>query len=229
MLFDLKGRRRHVVQAVYLLLAILIGGGLVLFGIGGGANGGLLDAFKGGGGSSKGNQILEKQVQTAQQQLAVNPQNQAALALIVKDSYQMASAEADPTTGAFTKDGQKKLQQAASAWDRYLALNPPKPDDTLASYMVQVYGVSGLNQPAKAQKAAEIVSAARPSANAYILVVQYASLAGDTRTAKLAAQKALSLAPKSQRSSVKATIQQAEAAGTSSTSAGTTGTTGSGG
>ena len=48
MLFDLKGRRRRVVQVTYIGLAILMGGGLVLSGIGSDASGGLLDAFVGG-------------------------------------------------------------------------------------------------------------------------------------------------------------------------------------
>ena len=47
MLFDLRGRgRRRTVQSIYLGLAILMGGGLVLFGIGGTSSGGLLDAIK---------------------------------------------------------------------------------------------------------------------------------------------------------------------------------------
>ena len=51
MLFDLRSRgRRRTVQAVYLGLAVLIGGGLVLFGVGAGNGlGGLLNAFTGGG------------------------------------------------------------------------------------------------------------------------------------------------------------------------------------
>ena len=53
MLFDLRGRgRRRTVQVIYLTLAILMGGGLVLFGIGGGTNGGLFDAIGGNGGSA---------------------------------------------------------------------------------------------------------------------------------------------------------------------------------
>src|ERR671914_482748 len=55
MLFDLQGKRRRVVQATYLTLAVLMGGGLVLFGIGGDVSGGLFDAFsdrQGGGGSN---------------------------------------------------------------------------------------------------------------------------------------------------------------------------------
>jgi hypothetical protein len=229
MLFDLKGKRRRVVQGTYLTLAILMGGGLVLFGIGGGTNGGLLDAFKGGGGGSNGNSVLQKQIDQAEKQVAVNPQNAAALTTIAKDNYQLAAADADPNTGAFSDDGKKKLAKAASAWERYLALSPAKIDDTAAGYMLLAFGQSGLNKPDKAKQAAEIVSESHPSSNAYIQVVFYASLSGDTRTAKLAGQKALQLAPKGQRSSVKALIKQAEAVNTTSASSGATGATGSGG
>jgi tetratricopeptide (TPR) repeat protein len=228
MLFDLKGKRRRFVQATYLTLAVLMGGGLVLFGIGGGTNGGLLDAIKGGGGSS-GNSTLNKEIDQAQKRLAVNPSDAGALLTLTKNNYQLAAADADPNTGAFSDDGKKKLTKAASAWDRYLALSPAKIDDVAAGYMLLAYGQAGLNQPDKAKKAAEIVSEAHPSSNAYIQVVFYASLAGDTRTAKLAGQKALQLAPKGQRSSVKTLIKQAEAVNTTSGSSGATGATGAGG
>ena len=54
MLFDLRSRgRRRTVQAVYLGLAFLMGGGLVLFGVGAGNGfGGILNAFTGSGSSS---------------------------------------------------------------------------------------------------------------------------------------------------------------------------------
>ena len=46
MLFDLRGSgRRTTVKVVYVTLAILMGGGLVLFGIGGSVSGGLIDAI----------------------------------------------------------------------------------------------------------------------------------------------------------------------------------------
>ena len=53
MLFDLRGRRRRAVQGTYLVLAMLMGGGLVLFGVGGSVSGGLLDAFKSDGGGGQ--------------------------------------------------------------------------------------------------------------------------------------------------------------------------------
>jgi hypothetical protein len=229
MLFDLKGKRRRVVQGTYLTLAVLMGGGLVLFGIGGGTNGGLLDAFKGGGGGSSAEKNLNKEIEAAQKRLALNSSDQGALIVMATDNYRLATAKADPNTGAFNDEGKADLAKAASAWERYLALEPAKPNDTVAGYMLQAYGQAGLNKPAQAKQAAEIFSEAHPSSNAYIQVVYYASLSGDTRTAKLAGQKALSLAPKSQRSSVKALIKQAEAVNTTSSSSGATGATGSGG
>src|SRR3954465_4102042 len=46
MLFALRGSgRRTTVKVVYVTLAILMGGGLVLFGIGGSVSGGLIDAI----------------------------------------------------------------------------------------------------------------------------------------------------------------------------------------
>jgi DNA-binding ferritin-like protein len=215
MLFDLKGRRRRVVQGTYLMLAVLMGGGLVLFGIGGGSlNGGLLNAFGGGGGSSNGNAQLEKQIETAQKRLAVSPQDPAALTQIIRGNYQLAGLNVDTSTGAYNAEGKKDLQKAAVAWERYLNTNPANPNATLANFMFQAYSQAGLNQPAKAEKAAEIVAQNQNSSAAYLQVVQYASLAGDKRTADLASQKALDLAPKGQRSSVQKLLKQARAAGT---------------
>jgi hypothetical protein len=227
MIFDLKGKRRRMVQGIYLMLAVLMGGGLILFGIGGGSlNGGLLDAFKGGGGSSNASKQIQQRIDNAEKQLAVNPQNQAALQEVVRDNYQLASLSADQNTGAFSADGKKSLQKASDAWQRYLNTNPAKPNFTLASLMTQAY--TGLGDYAKAEKAALIVAAAQPSSAAYIRVIQYASLAkpADTRTVNLASQKALDLAPKGQRSSVKKQIQLAKAAGASSSAQTGTGTTG---
>jgi hypothetical protein len=55
MLFDLRGSgRKRAVKVIYMTLAVLMGSGLVLFGIGGATSGGLLDVFTGGGGGGGG-------------------------------------------------------------------------------------------------------------------------------------------------------------------------------
>ena len=66
MLFDLRGRgRRRTIQAIYLSLAILMGGGLVLFGIGGEVQGGLFDAFREESTQTSGTDELERRVRDA--------------------------------------------------------------------------------------------------------------------------------------------------------------------
>ena len=225
MLFDLKGKRRRAVQGTYLTLAVLMGAGLVLFGIGSSTNGGLGDLFSGGGGSNKGNSVVQKKIDTAEKQLQVNPKNVAALGDVIRGHYQLASTSADPNTGVFSKDARSDLQQAADAWQRYVATNPKKIDVGLARVMVQAYsGLAQLSGPSQAtashywagaSEATELLAAQQQNAANYIALVQYATLAGQTNKADLAGKRAISLAPKAQRKAVQQQVASAKAAGTS--------------
>jgi hypothetical protein len=206
-LFDLKGRRRRVVQATYLMLAVLMGGGLVLFGIGGDVSGGLFDAFSDRSGSS--NSLVEDRIEENEEKLETNPKDKDALQALVRDWFQLANEEADPNTRQYTEEGKERLAEADAAWQSYLEA-VKKPEPSLASLMIQVYDPAGLNKPAEAAEAAEIVTIADPSAQAYLQLVQYASLAGQDRKADLAGKKAIELAPKGQRSTVKTLVQQAK-------------------
>jgi hypothetical protein len=230
MLFDLKGKRRRAVQGTYLTLAILMGAGLVLFGIGSSVNGGLSDLFNGGNGSNQGNQAVQKRIDAANKQLQVNPKNVSALAEVIRGHYQLATANADPNTGQFSAAAHKDLLGAADAWQRYLATNPPKPDIGLARVMVQAY--SGLAQGAAkdqptaqrywagATSATELIAASQQTPANYIALVQFATLAGQTSKADLAAKKAVAISPKKQRKSVQQQVAAAKAAGSSQASAG---------
>jgi hypothetical protein len=215
MLFDLTGKRRRVVQATYLTLAVLMGAGLVLFGVGSGSGfGGLWDAITGKGSSSGGSVsgVVNKRIQRDQKALRLNPQNQAALADMIRARYQLATDDADANTGAFGPEGKKQLAQADVAWKKYVAI-VDKPSDSLASLMLQAYQQGALNKPADAAKAAEIIANARPSAQTYLNLTTFATQAGDTRTAKLAGLKAVELAPKNQKKQVKKEVVIAQAQG----------------
>jgi hypothetical protein len=212
MLFDLRGRRRRAVQATYLTLALLMGGGLVLFGIGGSTSGGLLDAFKGGGGGGAGNDALKKRIDRDQKALKLNPRSVAVLKDLVRDEYQLATAQTKPNAVGFPKSAHDELQKAGGYWKRYLDAEKGKPDSSLATVALQVFDPTALNQPKDAQQAASIVAQADNSSAGYIRLVQYASLAGDTRTANLAGQKAVDLAPKGAKKNIKAQVTQAKKA-----------------
>src|SRR5438128_9309704 len=96
MIFDLKGKRKRAVQITYLGLAFLMAAGLIGAGIGSNATGGLFDAITGhGSGGSSADKTLQKRIDAANRQLAVNPKNTAAYATVVRAHYQLASAHAN--------------------------------------------------------------------------------------------------------------------------------------
>jgi hypothetical protein len=208
MLFDLRGRRRRAVQATYLMLAVLMGGGLVLFGIGGDVSGGLIDAFKGGGGGSSGDSALEDRIDRQEERLATNPQNTAVLQNLIRDYYSLATGQRESGTVGFPDDAKDELRKSGAYWQRYVQATDGDPSPDTARYALQVYDVSALNRPKETQKAAAIIAQDSNDVASYLLLVSYATRAGDTRTADLAAKKAVDLAPKGQRKQVE---KQAEA------------------
>ena len=108
MLFDLRGRRRRAVQATYLTLAILMGGGLVLFGIGGDVSGGLFDAFSDRSESGGVAPIVEKRVEANEKRLAAAPENVALLKELVRDQYSLATARTPSGTTSFPKEAKSR-------------------------------------------------------------------------------------------------------------------------
>jgi hypothetical protein len=205
MLFDLRGRRRRAVQGTYLMLALLMGGGLVLFGIGGSVSGGLLDAFKGGGGPSA-DSAFKDQIDKREERLQANPQNQVILANLVRDYYSLASSQRPQGSSGFPADAKDELQKAGSYWQRYSKL-AENPSPAVAGYAIQIYDVNGLNRPKQAQQAAQILAKDANDTPSYLRLVSYAARAGDTRTADLAGQKAVDLAPKDQKKLIKKQIE----------------------
>jgi hypothetical protein len=219
MLFDLRGRgRRRAVQAVYLGLAILLGGGLVLFGVGGATSGGLLDAFKADSGSQNVSDVFKQRIDKAEAGVKARPQDPKAWAELTRVRYQEAGTGDgfDQNNGVFTDKGKDDLRQTAAAWDKYLSLTD-KPDDTIASLMVQAYGQAGLNEPDKAVNAMEIVLDRRQASGPlYVQLAALAYEAGQTRKAELASKKALQLTPKDDREQIKAQLDAARTAASAS-------------
>jgi hypothetical protein len=217
MLFDLRGRgRRRTVQAIYLGLALLIGGGLVGFGMGSSTSGGIVDAVLGDGSSGdSATKTLDKRVATALAKAHKTPRDPKPWAELARLRYQRAGLDgiaADDVT--YTTEGKQKLSLAAQAWERHLALDPPQPDARVARLMVQAYGTGGLNDPPKAVRAMEVVTGAEkpPSSNLYAQLAQLAYTAHELRTGDLAAARAIDLAPKANRTLLRTTLKQLKTA-----------------
>ena len=107
-------------QAVYLGLAILLGGGLILFGVGAGnGTGGILNAFTGNGSSGAQGQAVSAQEKAALKATQQNPNSAAAWAELVSARWTSATgnnANYDSNTGQFTAAGKKELAALITAW-----------------------------------------------------------------------------------------------------------------
>jgi len=209
MLFDLRGRgRRRTVKVIYVGLALLLGGGLVLFGIGSNSSGGgLLDALKGDGGNgTSSDKTLDKQIASATKAAQARPRDPAQWAKLTRLRLQRANIGA----GALSADGRKTLVLASQSWDRYLALDPKNLDQDLALLMTRAYGKQGIDKPDKAVSAMTIVTAETkpPSSNLYQQLAVLAYSAGQTSTGDLAADKAVRLAEPGTRKQLRVALKQ---------------------
>ena len=235
MLFDLRSRgRRRVIQVVYAFLAVLIGGGLVLFGVGGGAGStGLLSQLaQQGNGSASGIKLYEKAMLKAQKQAQAQPNNLAAW-----DSYALAVfkladtnyvTSSSGTAQGFTPAGAKELKVLESAWNHYLSLSPPIPDAALAADVSFAFGEYGVQEFKVAEGAAEIVATANPTSYSdYTTLALDAYLAKDKSAGQLAESRAIALAPKNERSQITSYLAQVGGPTGSSGTSGASSTTGS--
>ena len=209
MLFDLHGRRRRVVQATYLALAVLMGGGLVFFGVGGDVSFNIFSDAQGGDDSV--NSAIEDRIEANEKRLAANPRDEATRKELARDYYQLAAALPVGRDGRVPPEGQDELRKAAAHYEAYIALEPERPDPSLALTALQIYDPNALNRPKEAQEAAALRARVAEDTESYLQLVQYATLAGDTRTADLAGQKAIDLAPKGQKKAARAAVKQAKA------------------
>ena len=214
MLFDLRSAgRRRTVKAVYLGLALLMFVGFVGFSIGSsGLSGGIVDAITGNNGNGNGSDVATKRLQAninaAARRTRTSPSEPAAWAALARAHLQISSVgdNYDPAKQTFTASGKQQLNAAGGAWDKYMALNPKKPDEGLARQMIQAY--LSLNQPAKATSAQEIVAQVDPTQQTFTNLAILAYQANQARKGDLAAAKAVSLAPKKQQKDLKKQLDQ---------------------
>ena len=212
MLFDLRSRgRRRTVQGVYLGLAILMGGGLVLFGVGAGNGlGGLLNAFTGNGSGNNQTQVVSQAEKTALNAVKLDPTSPQAWSSLVQARWTAASQDGTSTTAGviFTAAGKKELAGTVQAWQRYLQLTKT-PDPNLELLAARAYGYVG-NYAGEASTW-ELEAAANPTeAKGYECLAVSAYAAKQTRKGDLALAKALSLVPKATRVTLKTQIQAAK-------------------
>jgi len=212
MLFDLRSRgRRRTVQAVYLGLALLMAGGLVLFGVGTGSGiGGLLNAFTGSG-SNQQSSIISQQEKTALKQTKATPSDPNAWANLVSARWASANtpgAGLVSNTSTYTTAGKKELQGVADAWQRYTQLTK-NPGANTAVLAARAYAQLGnYSGSASAWDAATVADPSQIRSFECLAISAYA--AKQTRLGDLASAKVASMVPKASRKTLQTQIDTAK-------------------
>jgi len=216
LLFDLQSpRRRRVIRVTFGALAAIFAISFVFLGVGTGGGGfSFSDLFGSGGGGSSAN-AFDDDIKTAEQQIAVNPADTAALARLVQLQYSAANANTD-SNGAPTSEGEQHLQEAADAWNKYVKVSKGNPNPSTAVYALNTFDLlarlnfaqargdtstadaltdvtAAVDSWKTAAQAQQILIAAQPNKatpNVYANLAQYLYLAGETQAADQAVAKA---------------------------------------
>jgi hypothetical protein len=202
MVFDIRGRRRHVVKFVYALLAILMAGSLFL--VTGAVN--LNSIF---GGSTTGESAassFEKQAENIEAKLAKTPGDEDLMANLTRTRINTANAMV--TNGNLeSQDGfeevKHQLALASESWSRYVD-TASEPSAGLAIQVAPAlfrlaseFGGSGeeaLENVKAAAEAEEIVAAKRKDLNSWSTLSFYALFAQNYKLAEEAKEESIKLA-----------------------------------
>jgi hypothetical protein len=242
MLFDLRSPgRRNLIRVVYAGLAVLMGGGLIFFGIGG-SGGGLFSDVGGGGGGGGGGNPFEDQISDAEAKLQQNPQDTAALAELVQLHYQAGSnqIEVDQDTGtqSLTEEGEQQLAESADAWDRYLKQTQKsgaQPATGVSSIAVQTFSVladasfsqaldatgtealdranDAVTSWTDAAEAQRILAEAQPAGQAFANLAFFLYRSGDIAGGDQASAQAAQAAAPSEKASIEQQLKQTKKQG----------------
>lgn len=180
MVFDIRGRRKHVVKVVYAILAILMGASLFL--VVGPVNIGSLFGGSSGSGSSSA-ALYEEEAARIEHRLKKDPENADQLLALTRARINAGNALVEETSEGFRlkPEGKQQLEKASEAWSDYLGATS-EPSPTGAQQMSQTlftlaqYSRGGTEAEANiraATEAQEIVAKKRPSLNSLSTLALY--------------------------------------------------------
>lgn len=206
LVFDTRGKRKHVVRVVYAILALLMGGSLFL--VVGPVNIGEL--FGNSGATSSASKLFDEQAERIEQRLSKDPKNEQLLLQLTRaringgnSQIEVVSETEVPTVSA---EAHEDFEAGSEAWDRYLK-QAKEPSPTAAQLVAGTFfrlaesSTSLLESEeniAKATKAQKIAAEQSPSLGSLstLAIYQYfnGEFAGGDKTTKQAAAKSSSKA-----------------------------------
>jgi hypothetical protein len=218
MLFDLRGKRRHVVRFVYAVLALLMAASLLLvvgpFNVG---------EIVGGGSTKSAGELLDEQAVRIERRLAKDPKNEELLLALTRNRVNAGNAklEVDPETGIAgppSAEAQESFVLGFETWNRYRKLAGAEASPSLA----QLVAAAAFGQAERgsttyeqletylqtAADAQRIVAAQRPSVGSLTSLAIYEYFNGEFAAGDQAVKDAMAHATKSQAKSIKTQLAE---------------------
>ena len=197
MVFDIRGRRKHVVKFVYAILALLMGASLFL--VVGPVN---IGSILGNSSSESASSLLEEQAEQIEHRLKKNPDDPQLLLNLTRAQINTGNSlvSVNPETGqpAPTVESKAQLEKASATWSEYLkATDEPSPSG--AQLMAPAFfslaqtsrtGAEAESNLDSAAAAQQIVAEARPSLGSLSTLAIYRYFAFDKAGAAQARKEA---------------------------------------
>jgi hypothetical protein len=199
MVFDIRGRRKHVVKVVYAILALLMGASLFLV-VGPVNIGNLLGT--GSSSSTSSAAIYEEEAARIEHRLKKEPQNSDMLLNLTKARINAGNhnGSTNEETGAFeiSPEGRVQLEKASEAWSRYLkSTKEPSPNGAVvvapAFFTLAQLSRTANEAEANVKSAADaqqIVASAQPNLGSLSNLAIYRTFSFDYAAAKKASREA---------------------------------------
>jgi hypothetical protein len=223
MLFDTRGKRRHVIRVVYAVLALLMGGSLFL--VIGPVNIGELIGNSTSG--SRAADVFDEQVERIERRLAKDPKNEQLLLTLTRAQINAGNAKLEGGTETeaptLTPEAQEDFETASETWSRYLKQAGDEPSaaaaQLLAATLFRVAESSASLLQAsenvnKATKAQSLAAKEGPNLNSLSTLAIYQYYNGEFAKAEKTTKMAAAEAPtKAEAKSIEKQISQYRARG----------------
>jgi hypothetical protein len=158
-----------------------------------------------GGGDAVDPQVA--QLRLAERTLEGRPADPRALADLIRAAHAVMESRTDKISGLVDPGARPLLAPVAAAWRRYVDVTGDRADPSVVGLATAILD-RGLGRPGEAAQAMLAFTAERPSAAAYLRLMDLYLRAGNTRQAMLAGRKAVALAKPGERRQVRATVRQ---------------------
>jgi hypothetical protein len=201
LVFDTRGKRKHVVRVVYAILALLMGGSLFL--VVGPVNIGEL--FGNSSSSSSASKLFDEQAERIEQRLVKSPNDEQLLLTLTRARINAGNSQTEPASETevpppVTPEAHEDFEAGRQAWNRYLK-QAKEPSPTAAQLVAGTFfrlaetgstSLSEIQANVKTAAGAQRVAAQQqPSLGSLSSLAIYEYFAGDFAAGEKAMQQAM--------------------------------------